>query len=197
MTTLAPRTPWLFRYRAPVIGTIFFAGFFVGESFRDAPFSRARVPLWFAIVVCAFGIAWRVWGSSYLGARVVFDSAIHTDTLYVGGPYRYTRNPLYFGLNCYAIGIALIGSPLTVAIVALGVIALDEALIAGEEPRLRERFGERFDAFVRAVPRIVPSLRPRIAGDDLRPSIAIGLRSEAGVIGLALLSFGLAAFAHR
>jgi protein-S-isoprenylcysteine O-methyltransferase Ste14 len=139
---------------------------------------------------------WRVWGASYLGASVVFDSKIVTDALYVGGPFRYTRNPLYFGLDCYAIGIALIGPPLTVAIIALGVIALDEALITGEERRLRARFGERFDAFARAVPRLVPSLRPRAPDDGLRPSFAIGLRTEAPVIALAVVSFLSAGF-HR
>jgi len=147
-------------------------------------------------VICVFGIAWRVWGASYLGASVVFDSKIVTDALYVSGPYRYTRNPLYFGLDCYAIGIALIGPPLTVAIIALGVIALDEALIAGEERRLRARFGERFDAFARAVPRLVPSLRPRAPDDGLHPSFAIGLRTEAPVIALAVVSFLSAGF-HR
>ncbi len=126
----------------------------------------------------------------------MFDSKIVTEALYVSGPYRFTRNPLYFGLDCYALGIALIGPPLTVAIVTLGVIALDEALIAGEERRLRARFGERFDAFARAVPRIVPALRPRVPDDGLRPSLAIGLRAEAWVIALAAISF-IGASLHR
>jgi protein-S-isoprenylcysteine O-methyltransferase Ste14 len=175
---------------------IFFAGFFVGGALRDTAYGYARAPLWLAIAICSFGIAWRVWGACYIGASVVFDSKIVTDALYVSGPYRYTRNPLYFGLYCYAIGIALIGPPLTVAIIALGVIALVESLVADEERRLRTQFGERYDAFVRAVPRIVPALRPCVPDDGLHPSLTIGLRSEAYVIALAVVSFAFAAF-HR
>jgi len=46
------------------------------------------------------------------------------------------------------------------------------------------------------VPRIVPALRPRVPGDGLRPSLAIGLRAEAWVIALAVVSFASASF-HR
>ncbi len=168
----------------------------MGHADRNLPFADARIPLWVAIAICAFGIAWRVWGASYLGAAIVFDSAIVTDALYVSGPYRRTRNPLYFGLNCYALGIALIGPWLTVAIVACGIVALDEALIASEERRLRVRFGDRFDAFVRAVPRLFPSLLPRVPDDGLHPSLVVGLRAELPVIALAVASFAFTSM-HR
>ena len=171
---------------------IFYAGFGIGYAVRGVPFAYALVPVWVAMLVCAAGIAWRVWGASCLGGGIVFDSAIVTDELYVGGPYRYTRNPLYFGLSLYALGIALIGHWLTVVVVFFGIGALQQALIVSEERRLTARFGERYLAYVRAVPQLVPSLRPRVPDAGSKPSLGVGLGAEVYVIALALISFGYA-----
>ena len=142
--------------------------------------------------MCLSGLFWRVWGSSYLGGGVVHGSAIVTDDLTVSGPYRYTRNPLYLGLSLYALGIAMLGPPLTVAIVFIGIDVLQYALIFSEERHLRERFGERYDRYVIAVPRMLPSPRPRVPDSGIHPSVAIGLRSEAYVLLIAVASFAFA-----
>jgi protein-S-isoprenylcysteine O-methyltransferase Ste14 len=46
----------------------------------------------------------RVWGSAYLGREVVHDHALHSEALRADGPYRHTRNPLYFGNALMAVG---------------------------------------------------------------------------------------------
>ena len=45
----------------------------------------------------------RVWGSAYLGRQVVHDHALHSEALRADGPYRHTRNPLYFGNALMAV----------------------------------------------------------------------------------------------
>jgi protein-S-isoprenylcysteine O-methyltransferase Ste14 len=161
-----------------------------------APFASARVPLWIAVLICASGIGWRVWGSSYLGRATVFDSAVVTSAFYVSGPFRYTRNPLYFGNVLYATGIALTGPPLTVAFVLVALVALQEALIVQEETGLRARFGATFEAYVRSVPRLIPALGPCVPADPSKPSLADGLRTEVPIIAVAVIAFALGS-AHR
>ena len=75
----------------------------------------------------------------------------------IAGPYVRMRNPLFAGVVLALSGAALVGeSP------ALGVIAATTALglhlwvVWREEPRLRRRFGEVYDAYLRYVPRWLP-----------------------------------------
>ena len=84
-----------------------------------------------------------------------------TERLVVHGPYRRTRNPMISGVLCVLLGEALaFGSwPL------LGWFALVLAVNAVwfplvEEPGLRRRFGDDYEAYRAAVPRWIPRLRP-------------------------------------
>ena len=84
-----------------------------------------------------------------------------TSRLVVVGPYRHVRNPMISGVLAVVLGeAALFGSvPLLVWFGAVfAVNAVYFPLV--EEPGLRERFGEDYDAYRAAVPRWVPRLRP-------------------------------------
>ncbi len=135
-----------------------------------------------------------MWGSSYLGRATVFDPSVVTSKLYVSGPFRRTRNPLYFGNVLYALGIALSGPPLTVAVVVVALVALQEALMSEEEAGLRARFGDAYVAYTQRVPRLVPALVPRVPADPVKPSLAIGLRTEVPIIAIAAIAFAFALY---
>ena len=84
-----------------------------------------------------------------------------TTRLVVAGPYRHVRNPMISGVVCVLAGeTALLGSrPLLywlAAVVAVNAMYLPLV----EEPGLRRRFGEDYDAYRANVPRWVPRLRP-------------------------------------
>ncbi len=70
------------------------------------------------------------------------------------GPYRVTRNPMYVGVTLWLVGLALLtgARPLVwyAVIVSLG-FHLFVTLV--EEPGLRRRFGESYEAYTRSVPR--------------------------------------------
>lgn len=88
------------------------------------------------------------------------------DVLSTGGPYAYTRNPLYLGSMMIAFGFALASESIWIAILlAIFFAAIYGPTILGEEEYLRSKFSE-FEAYARRVPRLLPRLRrPLIDGD--------------------------------
>ncbi|HEX5324467.1 MAG TPA: isoprenylcysteine carboxylmethyltransferase family protein [Capsulimonadaceae bacterium] len=103
------------------------------------------------------GEAIRIWAAGYIEK----DSVIST-----GGPYAHVRNPLYFGSFLLAIGYVLMSglgvspSPMIALIAWAAVIALfllfHLAAIISEERFLREKFGSVYEAYLKAVPRLLP-----------------------------------------
>jgi protein-S-isoprenylcysteine O-methyltransferase Ste14 len=84
-----------------------------------------------------------------------------TTRLVVRGPYRRVRNPMITGVLCILVGeAALFGSVplLTWAAAFFAVNAVYMPLV--EEPGLRRRFGDGYEAYRAAVPRWIPRLRP-------------------------------------
>ena len=70
------------------------------------------------------------------------------------GPYRFSRNPLYLGGNLFGfLGAALVvGSPGTIVLTLLGLIATDR-MIRREERQLEARFGDEWRSYRRRVRR--------------------------------------------
>jgi protein-S-isoprenylcysteine O-methyltransferase Ste14 len=83
-----------------------------------------------------------------------------TSKLVVRGPYTHVRNPMISGVACILAGEALLfwSWPLLVLLVLFAVANAIYMPLA-EEPGLRRRFGEEYDAYSAQVPRWVPRLR--------------------------------------
>lgn len=77
----------------------------------------------------------RTWGAAYLRSEVVHDSNLRNETLVADGPFRYVRNPLYFGNVLLAAGMGLFASRLGWLILALGMVVFVYRLIGREERR--------------------------------------------------------------
>ena len=84
-----------------------------------------------------------------------------TERLVVGGLYRHVRNPMYVGVLALIFGQAFLFGEVRLAIYG-GLIAAAFALFVAlyEEPTLRARYGDEYDAYRRAVPGWFPRLRP-------------------------------------
>lgn len=68
-----------------------------------------------------------------------------TEALVTSGPYRFTRNPMYVGMACLFIGLALaVGTLWPLAVLPFVVIAIDRLIIAREEPYLEALFGTQY-----------------------------------------------------
>src|SRR5580698_8024672 len=134
-----------------------------------------NVLLGLGIALAFAGALLRTSGAAYIGSGVVKSQTMHTaeadesSGLLQDGPFRYTRNPLYLGTFLHTLALALL-MPVSGAIftiVAIGVLQI--RLILAEEPFLLAKLGAPYAAYCALVPRILPSLRARIAGTGLKP----------------------------
>jgi protein-S-isoprenylcysteine O-methyltransferase Ste14 len=131
---------------------------------------RIRVPLGFAFALLYFWLARPTVKSILIGIALVVPGLMiralasgqlrKNEQLATGGPYAYTRNPLYLGSLILAIGFAVASrSWWIVAGIALLFLAVYLPVIRAEETFLRERFPQ-FEDYARHVPRFFPRLFP-------------------------------------
>ena len=75
-------------------------------------------------------------------------------TLVIGGPYCFTRNPMYVALAILTAGLGFVFNTwwLIVLLVPV-VIVMQTAVIGREERYLRRRFGAEYDAYTKQVRR--------------------------------------------
>jgi hypothetical protein len=77
--------------------------------------------------------------------------------LATGGPYAYTRNPLYLGSSLLAIGFAWAGHAWWAGLVVIAYFAVFYyAVIRAEEEDLRKLFGPAYEAYTTQVPLFFP-----------------------------------------
>ena len=89
-----------------------------------------------------------------------------TERLVVGGLYRHVRNPMYLAVAAIILGQALaLGQAVLLAYVVAFAVAVAAFVRWYEEPTLRRRFGEQYEAYRRAVPGWWPRREPWNAGD--------------------------------
>ena len=124
--------------------------------------------------------AWiRTWAGAYLRSEVVHDMAVRTERLVADGPYRHLRNPLYFGNMLLATGLALLASRAGALVIILGNLLIVLRLIGREEAALSQSQGDGYRAFLAAVPRLWPSLSPRLPAGGERPKWPQAFLGEA------------------
>jgi protein-S-isoprenylcysteine O-methyltransferase Ste14 len=171
--------PLVFRWRFLLIGVAFWAGF---ASYRFDPVNaavaldvalgrpapvRALFALAALLVIAAAAV--RTWAAAYLQTAVVQDSALHSDRLVADGPYRHCRNPLYLGLLLLSVGFGLAASRLGFFIIVGGNLLVVLRLIRWEEAVFQVRPGPAYRSYLQSVPRLVPSVRPRVPAGGARP----------------------------
>ena len=147
-----------------------------------------------AIVCAAAGALLRICGTSYLGSTIVGSGAMHGHALMASGPYRFVRNPLYLGTWIFSLGVAILMPPSGALVFLIGTVIFYTRLILGEEAYLAKQLGAPYDEYRRRVPRIVPSLTPRIPSSGAQPNWLEGVVAESYPAGFALC---LAALAWR
>lgn len=114
-----------------------------------------RVPVAAALV--ALGLSLDVWGLvAFRRARTTLNplSPERTSAVVQGGPYRFTRNPMYLGMTLITIGIGLLANNLWIALFALpALLTVHVIAVLPEERYLSDKFGERYTAYLSQVRR--------------------------------------------
>jgi protein-S-isoprenylcysteine O-methyltransferase Ste14 len=84
-----------------------------------------------------------------------------TQTLVVGGLYRYVRNPMYLAVIAIILGqAAILGSMSLVVYAAIFWLIVASFVRFYEEPTLSRKYGEQYAAYRRAVRAWVPRATP-------------------------------------
>jgi protein-S-isoprenylcysteine O-methyltransferase Ste14 len=195
-----------FRNRFFFIGLLFGAGFFcysfdrvnaatallsliVGRELNlQSPADRhsLQLVLGMAAILVAGSAMIRTWATAYLRTDVVHDPKLHTEGIVADGPYRHVRNPLYFANVVMSVGMGLLASRLGFAVLLLGMLLITYRLIGREEELLLAAQNEGYLAYRTAVPRLLPSLRPRLPSGLTRPRWAQAWLGEAFFWGFAV-----------
>jgi protein-S-isoprenylcysteine O-methyltransferase Ste14 len=138
-------------------------------------------------LIAGAGAALRVCGTAYLGSEIVKHQQMQAAGVMADGPYRYLRNPLYLGLwlACVATAFLMPATGSAVSIVLLGTFIY--RLTLGEEAFLAPRLGDSYQAYLRAVPRLIPSLRTSIPSAGSKPRWGQALVYEMYPIGIFLI----------
>jgi len=138
-------------------------------------------------LVAALGAALRIWGTAYLGTVTVNHMERKAGAVMADGPYRYVRNPLYLGSWCMFTAMAFL-MPVSGAVFAMGAITVFQLrLILGEEAFLAGQLGDPYRAYLRAVPRLIPRLRPGLPSTGARPHWLPAVLAETNPIGVFVI----------
>ncbi len=132
------------RWRVP-LGFACAAVFFLLA--RPTPFS-----LLVGGIIALPGLALRAWASGHLRKN---------EALAIGGPYSYTRNPLYLGSFLIGLGFTIAaGRWFLVILFAAMLLGIYLPVMRVESQALAELFGDDYQRYSRQVPSFLPRLSP-------------------------------------
>ncbi|MBM3326225.1 MAG: isoprenylcysteine carboxylmethyltransferase family protein [Calditrichaeota bacterium] len=165
--------------------------FFRRRGFTPLPFLLAALiwaqfDLWLVIVGVALGLAGealRIWSIRYAGGATR-TRKVGAPDLVTDGPYSRMRNPLYLANMSIYIGYALASGALFpyLPIAALLFFIIQYSLIISlEEVSLEKLFAEKYRAYCRTVPRLLPKLS-RSPYSPPTYSLSAALREERSTL---------------
>ena len=129
--------------------------FVVAAMIFPITFSAARI--YAAIPLLIAGQSLRFWAAGFIPRyrTLIVDAPI----LVTGGPYAWTRNPLYAGNGIMGLGWALMVGWIWEAAFAVIFFALYSLIIIPfEESFLMERFGDEYALYKKNTPPLFPAL---------------------------------------
>jgi protein-S-isoprenylcysteine O-methyltransferase Ste14 len=146
----------------------------MGDSY-GAWAARLRVPLGFAFAAAFAGLSHPTRALLIAGSLVALAglwlrglSAGYirkNEELATGGPFRYTRNPLYLGSFILGLGFIIAGASLVLAMAFIVLFALIYIPVMRREAAyLRYLFGPSYDAYASQVSLFIPVRRSKGQG---------------------------------
>jgi protein-S-isoprenylcysteine O-methyltransferase Ste14 len=144
-------------------------------GFPEIGYQGIRTPL--GVSILAIGLAFIAWANIFLvvrgrGGPLHYGNAVtispKTENLVTTGPYRYTRNPMIFGVICAYLAIPILqGSPtgLTIYLLMcvpgafLYIIFVEEKWLMRDFPTTFKEYKERVSMLIPLPPRKISSDR--------------------------------------
>jgi protein-S-isoprenylcysteine O-methyltransferase Ste14 len=143
-------------------------------------FSRPTPPsMAIGIPLSLLGLVLRAWAAGCLAKN---------RQLATGGPYAYTRNPLYIGTLLVAAGLAVAACSIGLAALFAGVFLLIYLpVIQNEEQHLRQIFPE-YAEYAERVPALVPRLTPARGNNPNPFRMGLYLKNQEYQAGLGFVA---------
>ena len=198
-----------FRNRFWIFGLLYFAGFmpyWLHDQNALATVLNVFAPkLGEAAYHVAFGIAalimlvaamLRTWATAYLTTTVMKHTEVQSASLVADGPYRHVRNPLYLGNLLMTLSFGALASRVGAIVTIVGVTVFIYRLIGREEAQLEATQGESFRRFRAAVPRLLPSLAPRLPASGRQPEWKQAFAGESMMWGFTVTAAIFAVTLH-
>jgi protein-S-isoprenylcysteine O-methyltransferase Ste14 len=119
------------------------------------PILAGRLALWPGLVLVALGITLAVVGRRALeAAGTNVNHGLPTTAIVTGGPYRYTRNPLYVALAAFFLGVTLGFNTWWGVVLLVPVLGVMHwGVIRREERYLERKFGQPYREYCSRVRR--------------------------------------------
>jgi protein-S-isoprenylcysteine O-methyltransferase Ste14 len=118
-----------------------------------------------AALLAACGTVLLTWAAAYRPQNAGADRTVFS----IGGPFRYVRNPHYLSYFFLVVALGTFQSRLGFPVMLLAETVLLLRLVAREERLLQQGYAERFRSYAQSVPRLLPSLRPRLEDEGQLP----------------------------
>ncbi len=102
-----------------------------------------------AVVLLIVGFVIRVWATLYFYEQGMAVIRLEPQKkLLTGGPYSFSRNPLYIGGNVFIFlgAVLYLGSPSGIVLTAIAIAATD-LMIRREEKQLARKFGQQWISY--------------------------------------------------
>ena len=135
---------WMRRYRR-LVGLPFLIAALLLAHFSE----RYLYP---GLALILFGELLRIWAAGHLKKEEILTT---------GGPYRFIRNPLYFGSLLIGLGFFLISASYWILLlIALYFVVSYIPVIRYEEEILKNKFPGAFEEYSKNVPTFFPTVHP-------------------------------------
>jgi protein-S-isoprenylcysteine O-methyltransferase Ste14 len=127
---------------------IYVTAFAVGAALQRV----IDVTLPWRAIAAALGLVTVAVGVTFIGSAIA--TLGNTSGLATSGPFRLTRNPIYVGLAFVYVGLAAsLGLSWAIVFLPVVIVAVDQLVVAREERRLSDLFGDDYRLYVSQTPR--------------------------------------------
>jgi len=133
----------------PVLVSLHVLTAFFLNKLWPLPFVFPKVLEWIGYGLALIGLGLAISAASrFMRARTTLDPHGQVSAIVTGGPYRFSRNPIYLGFVCLLAGFPLIFRMYWGLILCpLLILSMNALVIQQEEAYLEKKFGEVYTGY--------------------------------------------------